>query len=71
MTSAQLQLKWAQRDSQYANRRVLDGGLALSEDEVVSVVWWRKAEAAALKGLERTKAMTLLSAWVSPRGRRS
>lgn len=72
MTSAQLQLKWAKRDGLYSWRRTFDGGPALSAVEAEAVVTWRRQETEELRGnIEKAKALIALSAWVSPRSRRT
>jgi hypothetical protein len=65
----ELEARWFGRDNLYALRKT-HGDPALTPDEIDQVRHWRRAEAEALPGLERPKAMTTLSQWIPPRGRR-
>lgn len=69
MTATDLEGRWAARDRLYGERKT-HGESALTPEEVQGVIAWRTREADDLPGLERTKALTKLANWISPRGRR-
>lgn len=67
---ADLIARWGRRDAQYAARKTY-GAIALTPEEVVGIVAWRRGEAERLPGTERIKALASLSRWTAPLGRRS
>jgi hypothetical protein len=68
MASIDLEARWSHRDAQYAARKTY-GAIALTPEEVIGIVAWRRGEAERLPGTERVKALARLAQWVSPRGR--
>lgn len=69
MASIDLEARWSHRDRQYAERKTY-GAIALTPEEVVGIVAWRRGEAERLPGAERIRALASLSRWTAPRGRR-
>jgi hypothetical protein len=68
-TAVELEARWFARDNLYAQRKTY-GEMALTLEEVEGIRAWRRTEANTLPGLERPKALTTLSQWMPPRGRR-
>lgn len=66
-SARQLARLWAARDARYARRKVKGVLAPLSEREQESVIGWRRREADALAGLDRSVALAILSRWAPPR----
>jgi hypothetical protein len=60
MTAAELVELWVTRDRRYAMRR------ELSQNEVDSVMAWRRSELEALPANERAVPWSLLTRWTPP-----
>lgn len=66
-SARQLTNLWQARDARYVLRKVKGIRTPLDEREQEAIIAWRRGEAEALTGLDRSVALSILSRWAPPR----